>query len=86
MDSTIIEKYFRLTDRQREQFAMMGPLYAEWNDKINVISRRDIDNIYPHHILHSLAIAKFMNPAAGTSFLDMGCGGGFPTASPRRYV
>lgn len=78
MDSTIVEKYFRLTDRQREQFAMMGPLYAEWNDKINVISRRDIDNIYPHHILHSLAIAKFLNPAAGTMFLDMGCGGGFP--------
>lgn len=74
-----ILKYFpELTARQREQFAAMGPLYAEWNEKINVVSRRDIDNIYPHHILHSLAIAKFFTPASGTRFLDLGTGGGFP--------
>lgn len=72
-------KYFpELTDGQREQFAMLGTLYPEWNEKINVISRKDIDNLYLHHILHSLAIARFMTPVGGTSFLDMGTGGGFP--------
>lgn len=72
-------RYFPgLTERQRAQFEAMGPLYAEWNARINVVSRKDIDNIYPHHILHSLAIAKFMTPAPGTSFMDLGTGGGFP--------
>lgn len=75
----IIFRYFpSLTATQKEQFAAIGPLYAEWNDRINVISRKDIDNIYPRHILHSLAIAKFMTPNPGSSFLDFGCGGGFP--------
>lgn len=74
-----ILKYFpTLTPVQREQFAAIGPLYKEWNEKINVISRKDIDNIYEHHILHSLAIAKFVTPAQGTKILDMGTGGGFP--------
>ncbi len=75
----VIEKYFpSLTDRQKEQFRMLGELYPEWNARINVISRKDIDNLYVNHILHSLAIAKFMTPVAGTTFLDMGTGGGFP--------
>ncbi len=72
-------KYFpRITDRQRMQLAMLGTLYPEWNEKINVISRKDIDNLYVHHILHSLSIAKFITPEEGTTFLDMGTGGGFP--------
>ena len=74
-----ILKYFpELTDRQREQFAALGTLYPEWNDKINVISRKDIDNLYEHHILHSLAIARFITPVSGTRILDLGTGGGFP--------
>jgi len=75
----IIEHYFpKLTTRQREQFKMLGPLYKEWNDKINVISRKDIENLYVNHVLHSLGIAKVVsfNPAA--SILDVGTGGGFP--------
>lgn len=80
MDSiNLIEKYFPgLSGKQREQFEKLGPLYADWNSKINVISRKDIDNLYTNHILHSLAIAKFLQPAPGTTFLDMGTGGGFP--------
>ncbi len=73
-----ITKYFKLTGLQHEQFTGLGKLYPEWNDKINVISRKDIDNLYVNHVLHSLAIAKFFNPAAGTKFLDVGTGGGFP--------
>ncbi len=72
-------KYFPdLTPRQREQFAALGTLYPEWNEKINVISRKDIDNLYLHHIVHSLAIARFFTPVEGTRFIDLGCGGGFP--------
>lgn len=74
----IITKYFKLTDAQRTQFESLGTLYPEWNDKINVISRKDIDNLYVNHILHSLSIAKFITPVYGTTFLDMGTGGGFP--------
>lgn len=78
MDS-IISKYFpNLSNIQIQQFRQLGPLYADWNTKINVISRKDIDNIYEHHILHSLAIGKFITPLAGTAFLDLGTGGGFP--------
>ena len=74
-----ILKYFHgLTELQQSQLARLGTLYPEWNEKINVISRKDIDNLYTHHILHSLAIAKFMTPVEGTTFLDMGTGGGFP--------
>lgn len=74
-----IFKYFsNLTDIQIQQFKMLGVLYPEWNEKINVISRKDIDNLYTNHILHSLSIAKFLSPIDGTTFLDMGTGGGFP--------
>lgn len=75
----LIEKYFpQLTDHQKAQFSQLGPLYKEWNEKINVISRKDIDHLYERHILHSLGIAKFMALAPGTKVLDVGTGGGFP--------
>lgn len=75
----IIEKYFpQLTDVQHRQFAMLDELYREWNAKINVISRRDIDNLYEHHVLHSLAIAKAISFRPGSEILDFGTGGGFP--------
>lgn len=75
----LIDRYFpNLTPRQREQFAAMPDLYKEWNAKINVISRKDIEQVEGHHILHSLAIAKTDLIAAGESVLDVGCGGGFP--------
>jgi len=74
----IIKKYFHLTEHQEQQFAALGALYNEWNQKINVISRKDIDNLYEHHILHSLAIAKVLHFDAGTKILDVGTGGGFP--------
>lgn len=74
-----ILKYFpQLTDTQKEQFAALYDLYKEWNEKINVISRKDIDNLYTHHVLHSLAIAKALTFRAGTKVLDFGTGGGFP--------
>ncbi|WP_301387032.1 16S rRNA (guanine(527)-N(7))-methyltransferase RsmG, partial [uncultured Duncaniella sp.] len=74
-----ILKYFPdLTPKQIEQLTQLGTLYPEWNQKINVISRKDIDNLYTHHILHSLSIGKFITPVAGTKFLDLGTGGGFP--------
>ena len=79
MNNEILFKYFpSLTDRQKEQFAALDALYRDWNSKINVISRKDIDNLYPHHILHSLAIAKVLNFQPGTTLLDVGTGGGFP--------
>lgn len=75
----IIKKYFpQLTPKQEEQFAALDALYHDWNAKINVISRKDIDNLYEHHILHSLAIAKYINFCEGTNVLDFGTGGGFP--------
>lgn len=75
----IIKKYFpQLTPKQEEQFAVLDALYHDWNAKINVISRKDIDNLYEHHILHSLAIAKYINFREGTNVLDFGTGGGFP--------
>lgn len=78
-DSSIIEKYFpQLTERQKEQFRQLGPLYEEWNAKINVISRKDIENVYINHILHSLAIAKVITFQEEASVLDVGTGGGFP--------
>ncbi len=74
-----ITKYFPdLSESQIKQFAMLGDLYKEWNTKINVISRKDIDNIYEHHILHSLAIAKVIEFKRGTKLLDVGTGGGLP--------
>lgn len=75
----IIKKYFpSLTPQQTEQFAALYDLYFDWNNKINVISRKDIENLYLHHVLHSLSIAKVINFRAGSSVMDMGCGGGFP--------
>jgi 16S rRNA (guanine527-N7)-methyltransferase len=75
----LISKYFpQLTDRQLAQFEGLDSLYRDWNAKINVISRKDIDNLYEHHVLHSLAIAKAINFRAGTKVLDFGTGGGFP--------
>ena len=74
-----ILKYFpELTERQREQFAALLPLYEEWNAQINVISRKDMEHFYEHHVLHSLAIAKVMEFASMTEVLDVGTGGGFP--------
>jgi 16S rRNA (guanine527-N7)-methyltransferase len=75
----VINKYFTdLTKSQREQFDALGALYADWNAKINVISRKDIDNLYERHVLHSLGIARFMRFAGGTAVMDVGTGGGFP--------
>ena len=75
----IVSRYFpEFTARQHEQIDMMMQLYREWNAKINVISRRDIDNLYEHHVLHSLAIARFVSFRPGTRLLDFGTGGGFP--------
>lgn len=74
-----ILKYFpHLSEEQQHQYAALYDLYSAWNSKINVISRKDIDNLYEHHILHSLAIAKFIGFKAGTNILDFGTGGGFP--------
>lgn len=75
----IILKYFTcLSDKQREQYLKLDSLYHDWNSKINVISRKDIDSLYEHHILHSLAIAKVIKFRPGTKVLDLGTGGGFP--------
>ena len=75
----IILKYFPdLTEEQRRQFAALYDLYIDWNAKINVISRKDIENLYEHHVLHSLGIAKIINFRPGTSIMDLGSGGGFP--------
>jgi 16S rRNA (guanine527-N7)-methyltransferase len=79
INEEVILKYFpHLSELKQEQFKQLGTLYPEWNEKINVISRKDIENLYVNHVLHSLAIAKFLSPVPGTSFLDMGTGGGFP--------
>lgn len=75
----LILKYFpNITDEQKRQFSMLDELYHDWNSKINVISRKDIDNLYEHHVLHSLAIAKALRFKDGTRIMDFGCGGGFP--------
>lgn len=75
----IITKYFpTLTSEQIQQFAQLDTLYRDWNDKINVISRKDIDSLYTHHVLHSLGIAKIINFRTGSTVMDIGTGGGFP--------
>lgn len=74
----ILSYFPHLTEEQRQQFAALYDLYADWNQKINVISRKDIDNLYEHHVLHSLAIAKAITFRPGTRILDFGTGGGFP--------
>ena len=74
-----ILKYFpELTDEQRKQLEALDALYRDWNEKINVISRKDIDHLYEHHVLHSMAIAKIIRFQAGSKILDFGTGGGFP--------
>jgi 16S rRNA methyltransferase gidB len=75
----LITKYFpHLTEEQRRQFAELDPLYRDWNAKINVISRKDINALYEHHVLHSLGIAQMIRFKPGTKILDFGTGGGFP--------
>lgn len=79
MPVELIEKYFpNLSEKQKNQFAQLEKLYAEWNEKINVISRKDTDSLYEKHILHSLGIAKVMEFQPDTKVLDIGTGGGFP--------
>ena len=75
---TIYEYFPELSERQREQFAALDGLYREWNARINVISRKDIDNLYVNHVLHSLAIARLVSFRPGARILDLGTGGGFP--------
>lgn len=75
----LITKYFpQLSTPQLKQFEALGPLYTEWNAKVNLLSRKDIGNLYPHHVLHSLAIAKVIEFKPGAQILDVGTGGGFP--------
>ena len=75
---TLIKYFSTLNECQKAQFAALKPLYDDWNTKINLISRKDMDNFYKHHVLHSLTIAKIVDFEAGTSILDVGTGGGFP--------
>lgn len=76
--NTILKYFPNLSDTQRQQLEKLDELYHDWNAKINVISRKDIDNLYEHHVLHSMAIGKLLNFRPGTKILDFGCGGGFP--------
>lgn len=79
MNQELIFKYFpNLTDKQKEQFAQLGELYTYWNQRINVISRKDMENFYLHHVLHSLAIGKVIQFKDFTEVMDAGTGGGFP--------
>lgn len=75
----IIRHFPELSDRQKEQYEALGPLYEEWNSRINVISRKDMEHLYTRHILHSLAIARVCSFDAGAKIVDIGCGGGFPS-------
>ena len=80
MNSDLIVKYFpEITEHQKEQYERLGALYEEWNARINVISRKDMEHLYTRHILHSLAIAKVCQFEAGARVVDIGCGGGFPS-------
>ncbi|MFI3267366.1 MAG: 16S rRNA (guanine(527)-N(7))-methyltransferase RsmG [Rikenellaceae bacterium] len=77
--NAVIAKYFNnLTEEQIRQFDALDELYRYWNERINVISRKDMDNLYTHHILHSLAIARIHSFESGSVVMDVGCGGGFP--------
>lgn len=76
---TIIDYFPELSQRQREQYAALGDLYAEWNSRINVISRKDMEHFATRHVLHSLAIARVCRFEAGAKIVDIGCGGGFPS-------
>ena len=80
MNSDLIIKHFPdITERQKQQFESLGALYEEWNARINVVSRKDMEHLYTRHILHSLAIAKVCQFEAGARVVDIGCGGGFPS-------
>lgn len=80
MNSDLILSYFPdITERQKQQFESLGALYEEWNARINVVSRKDMEHLYTRHILHSLAIAKVCQFEAGARVVDIGCGGGFPS-------
>lgn len=74
----VLDHFPKLTDLQRERFERLGPLYREWNERINVVSRKDIDQLYKHHVLHSLALVGLLSLKPGSRVLDLGCGGGFP--------
>ena len=79
MDTTVLFNYFKgLTDQQKDQFNQLKALYEDWNSKINVISRKDMEHFYEHHVLHSLAIAKYFELLPGMKVMDLGTGGGFP--------
>ena len=78
MEQTINTYFPALNEKQKEQFAALFDLYTDWNSKINVISRKDIDNLYLHHVLHSLGIVKMLHFKNGSSVMDLGTGGGFP--------
>ena len=79
MDTTALFGYFKnLTDLQKDQFNQLKALYEDWNSKINVISRKDMEHFYEHHVLHSLAIAKYFELLPGMKVMDLGTGGGFP--------
>lgn len=78
MNSELIEKHFSLNEKQRALFTNLGELYQEWNQKINLISRKDMEHLYLHHILHSLSIAKLIQFKDGTRIIDVGTGGGLP--------
>ena len=79
MDTTSLFGYFKtLTDAQKDQFNQLKSLYLDWNAKINVISRKDMDHFYEHHVLHSLAIGKYFDILPGMKVMDLGTGGGFP--------
>ena len=75
---TILKYFTEFTLSQKQQFEQLLPLYKDWNEKINVVSRKDIDQLYLHHVLHSLSIAAIVEFKKGTSIIDIGCGGGFP--------
>ena len=75
---TILKYFTEFTLTQKQQFEQLLPLYKDWNEKINVVSRKDIDQLYLHHVLHSLSIAAIVEFKKGTSIIDIGCGGGFP--------
>lgn len=79
MDTTLVFNYFKnLSDTQKAQFSQLKSLYLDWNSKINVISRKDMEHFYEHHVLHSLAIAKYFDILPGMRVMDLGTGGGFP--------
>lgn len=80
MNHELIKRYFpEITEHKAEQYERLGELYAEWNSRINVISRKDMEHLYTRHILHSLAIAKVCRFEPGAKVVDIGCGGGFPS-------